>query len=159
MTYWTQMFGLFTAKSFIGVFGYMDIFMSEMVYRLALVLLGICAAGWAFSFRAPAEEDGDILVQKRFHILGGCFAIVVFLLYLKFNLTYFQAQARYLYPAIAPISIGLATGLMFLIKKRNLMIPAGVATLLFLGNMAINSFVSEQFQMRIDAAKELDAQK
>ena len=148
-TYWTQWFGWWTARSFVGVFGYMDIFMSDTVYRIALVILAILGVGWVFSFREKSEEAST----SRYHWLGGVFALFVALLYLKFNLTYFQAQARYLYPAIGPIALALGGGLVYLVRQRTLLIPAALAAVLFMANLAVSDFQIKQFEARVNEAK------
>jgi hypothetical protein len=43
-------------------------------------------------------------------LLLGTYTLLVFASFLRFNLEYFQAQGRYLFPALAPIALAFATG-------------------------------------------------
>lgn len=107
--YWTQWVGWWTARSFVGVFGYMDIFLSDHLYGVVLLVLAACAVGWAFSHRA--EEADSQATARGFHLILFALIVVVLALFIQFNMTYFQAQARYLYPAIVSFATGLAIGL------------------------------------------------
>lgn len=113
--------GWWTARSFIGAFGYMDIWLNETglpqagppntIYRLALVLLIVAFLGWLMRVR---EADHD---ERKVHLLGVIAALIVTALFLRFTLQYFQAQARYLFPALAPIACGVAWGALRLSKN------------------------------------------
>ena len=120
--YWTDWVGWWTARSYIGVFGYMDIFLmesrdstetSDTTYRLILALLGVAAVGWLFHVRSGLDAQA-----KAFHLVQGTLLLVVVVLFVRFNLQYFQGQARYLYPAVSAISIGLGAGLCQLMGRR-----------------------------------------
>lgn len=65
-----------------------------------------------------------------------------------FNMTYFQAQARYLYPAIAPISIGLSVGLCSLMQKRSFWTSIIVSALLIALNVYALSRLPDDFRKR-----------
>ena len=43
-------------------------------------------------------------------LLLGTYTLLVFASFLRFNMEYFQAQGRYLFPALAPIALAFATG-------------------------------------------------
>jgi 4-amino-4-deoxy-L-arabinose transferase-like glycosyltransferase len=111
--YWTDWVGWWTARSFVGVFGYMDVFIldsagetgSGTFYRVVLGLMAVCAVFWLLSLR------GADATTRAIHATYGVFLVVIALLFVRFNLQYFQGQARYLYPAIAPIAVGLGLGL------------------------------------------------
>lgn len=128
--YWVEWFGWWTLRSFYGAFGYMDIFWPAWLYRaLALVTGVLIAAAIAGAIRSrdgPAEDPVWPVAAMSFGFL-----LVMALLYLQFNLTYFQAQARYLYPAIAPIALALAFGACFALGRfsRWAWLALGVALL------------------------------
>lgn len=123
MAYWLSWVGWWTARSFIGAFGYMDIFLNEKgvpgadtpntLYRLILALLFVAIIGFVASLRGEDKRD-----ERKVHLILGSFALVVFVVFLKFNAQYFQAQARYLAPAIAPIGLAIGTGVLHLTKNR-----------------------------------------
>jgi 4-amino-4-deoxy-L-arabinose transferase-like glycosyltransferase len=143
--YWFNWFGWWTLRSFYGVFGYMDIFLSPTVYRvlmaLSLVALGAHILG---IFRDENKSD-----TKAMRWLCGAFLLAATVLYLRFNLTYFQAQARYLYPAIAPISLILASGVLYLAKKQAKVVTLGVLCALAAANMLIIPYVTKEFAERV----------
>lgn len=124
--YWLNWFGWWTARSFVGAFSQMDIFFSDLVYRVALVILGIFGFAGIYELRRPVLES--TAESKKFLILTATLLAVVSLLFLQFNLTYFQAQARYLYPAIFAIALGLALG----VRRLTRAMPMAGATLLVL---------------------------
>jgi hypothetical protein len=119
--YWVDWVGWWTGRSFVGVFGYMDVFLLERgspqtsptLYRVCLAVLLLLAVGWALSLRAGL--DGP---SKAVHATNAALLLVVAVLFVRFNLQYFQGQARYLYPAIAPLAIGFGLGLSHWMGRR-----------------------------------------
>lgn len=94
--YWNAVATL-TANSFVGVFSYMDIFLGEIFYRITLALIALGLLGAAFARRQGVLESPG---AAR---LAGVLLLVVVALFVQFNLGFYQAQARYLLPAIAGI--------------------------------------------------------
>lgn len=136
--------GGWTAQSFWGVFGYMDIFLKPhgLYWMLgALTILGLLGFLWR-------SARGFVGSEKLFHLMNGVFLVVVVLLFLRFNLQYFQGQARYIFPAIAPISIGLALGWTALAKDKAKWVGVGIVSLLMALNLYILSSLPEQFKAR-----------
>jgi hypothetical protein len=86
-------------------------------------------------------------------VLNVAFAVIILVLFLRFNSQYFQAQARYLLPAIGPIAVGFALGGLALARGR-WMGPALVLTLLFgaLSFVALGRIPGE-FEKRIATAQ------
>jgi 4-amino-4-deoxy-L-arabinose transferase-like glycosyltransferase len=135
--FWVKMFGLWSMRSFFGVFGYMDIFLNSTstpymgpkdpntLYlclffpTLILTIIGILTA-----FRSNNKSERPV------HILNLAFFIIVSLLYIRFNLIYFQAQSRYLFPAIGPIAVAIGYGLCELVRKPLWIASAGIAIIL-----------------------------
>lgn len=154
-TYWREMFGYWTMRSFFGVFGYMDIFLNEtgtsymgpkdpnalyMLLFVGSVLLSLGGVRWATAKDASGEKNG--------HILNVAFFALVFLLYLRFNLQYFQAQARYLYPAVAPVGIAIASGVCAIAKNRWQIGLAAVAGVLLYVNYSALTRLPREFALR-----------
>ncbi|MBS1722111.1 MAG: glycosyltransferase family 39 protein [Armatimonadetes bacterium] len=117
--YWSQMVLWWTARSFIGVFGYMDVFMfegmgmdrSNALYVALWVVLAIpLAVGAVAAMRA---KETKVAV-----VTNALFLLIVTLLFVRFNMQYFQGQARYLYPALAPLAWCFGLGMVKLSKTR-----------------------------------------
>ena len=113
--YWANFVLWWTARSLIGVFGYMDIFMLEQVsrttsgvfYNLAACLLILILVIGLVQFRNMSREDSRLKVAM---VPVLALPVIVALLFVRFNLQYFQGQGRYLYPALAPVAWLLAAG-------------------------------------------------
>jgi len=163
LTYWKDWVGWWTARSFFGVFGYMDIWLSETgtsftgtnshgpspntLYRLLLAVTLLCVIGWIW---AMTKEEWKS--TRSVQIVNAAFCLVILLLFLKFNMQYFQAQARYLYPAIGPISCGVAIGAWQLLGKRQAFALPAIAILLLGVNLYALSKLPDEFKKRIDFA-------
>jgi len=107
--YWVLV-GVLTFASFWGVFGHMNNFMPFWVYvGLAAATLAV-KVGWFRNLRKPPV--GRVLA------LYGFVMVLVVLAFIKFNLSFFQAQGRYLYPAILPMSVFWVLGVGSLLPKR-----------------------------------------
>lgn len=145
--YWGDMVGWWTARSFIGVFGYMDIFLKDDLYRIALALLLILATLGLANLRKEPDAEA-----KPVHWMNGTFLVVTILLFIQFNMTHFQGQARYLMPAIGPISILLGLGLSFMSKGRSLAPAMSLAALLLALNVYVIQILPTEFARRIDYA-------
>jgi 4-amino-4-deoxy-L-arabinose transferase-like glycosyltransferase len=151
-TYWIQWVGWWTARSFIGVFGYMDIWLTNTggqsgapgIYLIDLLLLAIGVLGALASW--PKQDT----VQKNASLLFGLFAGVVLVLFLRFNAQYFQAQARYLMPAIGPIAAVVGFGARRVYKDRPALVPA--LLVLALGSTCVFALTKlpSEFQRRTD---------
>ncbi|MFN8523108.1 MAG: hypothetical protein U0821_08385 [Chloroflexota bacterium] len=121
-------------RSFWGQFGWMGIVLDERLYSIYLVLTLAAMIGWLAqrSLGRQAERrqqtpDEEVTVGVRDGTGGWLAALIdderrltlvlmvaatalVFFQVGYYNLTYVQAQGRYLFPALGPISIGLAAG-------------------------------------------------
>lgn len=156
--YWTSWFGWWTTRSFFGAFGYMDIFLNstgvpipsarsgdtEILYRVMLLVFLLLALGWILSL-GKADWKG----AKAINVLNGVFLFVILATFLRFNLTYFQAQGRYVIPAIGPIACGVGVGLCVWSKdKWKLAVAALGVAMLGLNVYALNR-LPEEFAKRI----------
>lgn len=120
--YWLNWVLWWTARSYIGTFGYSDIFMFESMGAakaaqlavsclLVLSILKLMAlASWP-SFK----EDRPAKVFVGLFML---FALEMVVFFVGFNRQYFQGQARYLYPAIAPAGWVIGAGLCVLMGRH-----------------------------------------
>ena len=166
MTYWKDWVGWWTSRSFFGVFGYMDIWMNERgtaftgvssrgaapntLYRMLLAFTALCFMGWVLAFGKPELKD-----DRPIQMLNATFFAIVLILFLRFNMQYFQAQARYLLPAIGPIACGFGVGLGQLMSKyRSAALP--LLMVVFLGVNAYSvSMLPDEFAKRIEAANHI----
>lgn len=145
--YWFGMVAWWTTRSMVGVFGYMDVFMFESMgmsksgsLYLALLFIGAIpvVVGVASLLRSP--EEG---VEKGTKLIWAVFSILVVLLFVRFNMQYFQGQARYLYPALGPVAWCAAAGACRLLKSKPTLawIPLG-AGLALLDIVAYNDLTT-----------------
>jgi 4-amino-4-deoxy-L-arabinose transferase-like glycosyltransferase len=112
LAYWSDWVGWWTARSFIGVFGYMDIFLADNLYRIALAVLFLLMVLGILESR---REDGR--GARGVGVLNTAFFVVVTVLFFRFNAQYFQGQARYLLPAVGPIALLFGFGFFGLFKN------------------------------------------
>lgn len=143
--YWINWFGWWTARSWFGAFGQMDIFLSPAVYRAALIAVFSLVVAAYLALRRPPTEGSKIRVSIA--ILVG-FIFAVFASFLQFNLTYFQAQGRYLYPAIGAFAPILALGLGLILRKSNFALLA-MLVLWCVGDMLVLNVIQEAFAKRV----------
>jgi hypothetical protein len=114
-------FVVVTFQSFWAQFGWMGILVDQRIYLLLAVLTGLAALGLALWIaqrlpRLPARQKWalGLLALTFLLILAGM---------LQYNLTFIQAQGRYLFPAIVPIAIFFVLGLREL-ARRHWLLPA-----------------------------------
>lgn len=120
--YWFGAVGALTLKSLIGVFGYMDVFLFETsplavmnaVYNVAILFLAgsIAACGYVAVRKQPD------MVPRSVTIMLMVFAALVLLAFIRFNMTYFQAQARYLIPALPVLAMFAGIGIARVLKEN-----------------------------------------
>jgi len=137
-TYWLEMVAWWTARSFVGVFGYMDIWMTNTgtqsgqstLYGVILVLMLVGFVGWLLR----RKEEASVRSQS---LLMSVFAFIVLALFLRFNAQYFQAQARYLFPALGAIASLVAYGYLHAGRRNLLALGAGLLVLLLVASNAL----------------------
>lgn len=93
--------------SLLGHFGNWTVPPSSALVTFGKTIAAIAVCGIAFNLWKPRREARPRVVL----VLAGA-AVLVFLATLHFNLTFRQPQGRYLFPAIGPIVIVLAAGLV-----------------------------------------------
>jgi 4-amino-4-deoxy-L-arabinose transferase-like glycosyltransferase len=156
--YWVDWVGWWTARSFFGVFGYMDIFLNEAgtprtgpgapntLYRILIVLALVLSAAWLDTLR----RDRWASVRSS-QFVNGLFLVVVLGLFLRFNGQYFQGQARYLFPAIGPIAVFMGVGLLHLAHKWRTPATSAVAAALLSLNLYALDRLPGEFDRRTEA--------
>jgi len=122
-------FVVVTFKSFWAQFGWMGILVDQRIYLLLAVLTGLAALGLALWIaqrlpKLPARQKWalGLLALTFLLILAGL---------LQYNLTFIQAQGRYLFPVLVPIAIFFVLGLRELARRRWLLpatLGVGLAT-------------------------------
>ncbi len=112
-------FVTFTFRSFWGVFGWMGVFMDARVYLLLTILTALILTGVLFQLRrwrrgelrfSPAQKRGAWLLGAQLAAVAAAF--------LWYNLDFVQHQGRYLFPALLPISLLAAAGLLGVFSLR-----------------------------------------
>jgi len=123
-------FVTFTFRSFWGVFGWMGVFMDARVYLLLtllslLLLVGVLYQLWRWRQGRIHLTAG----QKRGLVLLALQLALVVAAYLWYNLDFVQHQGRYLFPALLPLSLLAAVGLMGLLSPTGSRVGAVAAAL------------------------------
>jgi 4-amino-4-deoxy-L-arabinose transferase-like glycosyltransferase len=136
-----------TLRSFFGAFGYMDVFLSPGLYwSLAAATVGLALAALVKQGPKAQEEDEERPGRKAVTIMGSVFLLLVLALFLRFNAQYFQGQARYLFPAIAPIAAAIGLGAFRLVGRRAAWVVGAVLLAL---NAYILSLLPAEFEKRL----------
>jgi len=147
-----------TSASFIGVFGYMDVWLTNngipsganSIYQVGWLVILVAFAGWILSLRKTSERP-----EKQAHLLNGAFFLAVLASFLLFNNHYFQAQARYLLPALGPVACGIGLGLYTICQERwKIALAIVVLAFGFAAAFAVAKLPTE-FDHRIEMAKRL----
>lgn len=156
--YWTEGVFSWTSRSFVGVFGYMDVWLTDDslptgaggVYWLVQAMVVAAFVGWLISLRGGANrEDRNVSDDRKIHVMNGIFTAVVVLLFLRFNTQYFQAQARYILPAIGPIACGVGWGVATLMRGRAALAILLVVFPLLAADAAALTKISSEFPKRM----------
>lgn len=149
--YWIQSWvGWWTARSWFGAFGYMDHFWEPTLYRVLMAFALVLLLGWVLDQKTEqAKED------RPATWVCGLYLALILLFFIRFNMTYFQAQARYLYPAGGVIALGMGTGLVYFAKER--FVAAWVAVVVILAGLCAYTatWLPGQFETRSRATRTL----
>ena len=101
-------------RSFWGTFGWMSLKLPGVLYAMALVL----TAAAVFGLFAMRRDD----VTRRLHTLLAAAIAIQLVQIVIYNLSFTQAQGRFLFPVIGPICILMCAGLLQ--AARGLRLPA-----------------------------------
>jgi 4-amino-4-deoxy-L-arabinose transferase-like glycosyltransferase len=137
-----------TFQSFWGQFGWMGIVVDRRIYLAAGALSAVAVAGLiVFVWRLARRRDRLEQEERWALLLLGCCCLFVVGALLYYNLTFIQAQGRYLFPAIAAIGLFVALGLMQFLPR--VLAPLGVTAvyggLLVLDYLCLVRFVAPFF--------------
>ncbi len=130
IAYWSDWVLWWTSRSFVGAFGYMDIFLPNTLYLAVIAVVGLLVLGQLVGRSKETAVPGATIFLTTFFL-------VIVALFVQFNLTYFQGQARYLFPAVAAIAVALGVGAVNLSHKR----PALGWSLPFVALVCLNLYV------------------
>lgn len=147
LTLYAAQVAAWTFASGIGAFG--PVFANRFVFYPAWVYL-------AFGLKAMAEAGGFLRYlrqeeladwQRQAWWLCALLGALVLASFIGFNLSFFQAQARYLFPALPAIALALSLGLEQLAppRLRPAVLAGGVGLLLLLGIAGLPLWVVPQF--------------
>jgi len=163
--YWVDMVASWTARSFIGVFGYMDIWLTiykgqgvdhamgggvNTIYQVAWLALIVAFGGWIWSLRG--EEDS---ITKAANVVNGIFFVLILASFLRFNAQYFQAQGRYLLPALLPIAAGVGIGMTKVCRNRWKLALAAIIFVFGVADTFAILKLPAQFDQRIELGRQL----
>lgn len=151
--YWLNWVGYWTARSYIGVFGYMDIWLNasgkaglssdpNWLYKAIIGFIALAKISFLVYLRNRWKEVPKIV------LVGLIVALITVLLFIGFNLTYFQAQGRYLLPALAPSALILALGWTYVFKAKTT--PVLIAVILVFGGTSLYALnqLTPEFALR-----------
>jgi 4-amino-4-deoxy-L-arabinose transferase-like glycosyltransferase len=131
--YWLSYILPVAMQGFWGVFGYFDVFLPNGVYMMLNLVAVALFGGFIYSYFGADES------RKRTNTLLLIMLLMVGAAFVSYNLNYYQAQGRYLYPAIFAISGALAIGVTRLLRTEKA-IKIGAGSLCFL-LLAINLYL------------------
>lgn len=120
-----------TFASFWGVFGNMNVFMP--IWSVYVPLAVVCAASAAGVGKFLRGWRGLEISERQMLLLLGFAGLVQVVAFVRFNMALFQAQARFLYPALPFWAMLLCLGLGEWAGKRRWvgeMLPGGAALVL-----------------------------
>jgi 4-amino-4-deoxy-L-arabinose transferase-like glycosyltransferase len=89
-------------------------------------------------------------VEKQVHLMNAVFLGVVTLLFIRYNMSLFQGQARYFFPALGPICLGLSIGALYWAKSRRRLVIGTIVAVLFALNVYALTKLPGEFAKRID---------
>ena len=116
----------FTFKTFWGAFGRANIFLPHPVYLFWLGVSGVILIGWTLRIltgrigtrRNRAQEEAEGLGIKFARLILVLEFAFLFAFFLRFNMVFFQGQARYVLLAATPIAIFMAVGTLAVFPRR-----------------------------------------
>ncbi|MGE3877870.1 MAG: glycosyltransferase family 39 protein [Planctomycetota bacterium] len=129
-------YGLF--RSFVGMFGWWRVGVSDAWLGVALLLVVLAAIGAVG--RSRAKPTGAVRGRA---LLLWTLGAATFAFVLRYNLTFAQPQGRYLFPAAAAIAIGLSVGWSRLAQRlrSERIILGGLAAALVVGATVTLTFL------------------
>ncbi len=117
--YW-QRAAEWTFKSFVGVFGWMGVWLDSRVYYLAGIWIATPVVAWLIGriARQPHSEEQPAKFEPSIAAFLGAATFLTLLTYIYYNTTFLQHQGRYLFTALIPIAAFLALGWALAFQPR-----------------------------------------
>jgi 4-amino-4-deoxy-L-arabinose transferase-like glycosyltransferase len=103
-----------TFNSAWGQFGWMALPLPDWAYALIWFFLGVIATGWIIRLtrrEPPPLEEAPARWRRLAGVSLGAAAALVLLQFAYYNSVFYQAQGRYLFPALLPVALAAAMGL------------------------------------------------
>jgi 4-amino-4-deoxy-L-arabinose transferase-like glycosyltransferase len=116
---WVNLSGIFvstTFRSFWAQFGWMAVPVDPRIYAALRLLTILILVGLVFRLADTWEAR---LRPSSAAILLICSSLLTLATYLGYNLTFYQAQGRYLFPALIPLGLGWSFGLWEILRRKN----------------------------------------
>jgi 4-amino-4-deoxy-L-arabinose transferase-like glycosyltransferase len=138
---------IWTAASATGVFGPVHgnrfVFFPGWLYFVT----GLIAVGGAIGFARYCERSQLQQWQKQAWGLCGAFAVLLLASFVRFNFSFFQAQARYLFPVLPAAAVALALGLRTISPNRSApyVLIGAVGLLAVLAFAGLHAWIAPQF--------------
>jgi 4-amino-4-deoxy-L-arabinose transferase-like glycosyltransferase len=150
--YWERA-GRFTFQSFWGQFGWMGVVLPARIYQALAVLSALLTAGfiaWLIQQRRPSQSTSRSICQStdlpsRPLLLLALSALLTFLTFVVYNLTFVQHQGRYLFPALIPLGTAAALGLSTVARVLPQRMRAWAIGALFAGLAALDVYCLFEF--------------
>ncbi len=115
-----QNFLAITARSFWAQFGWMGVLVDERIYLALFALTAVALLGLAlYAFRVVQDRTALDDTTRRGLGLMALLVVTAIVDYLGYNGKFFQAQGRYLFPALIPIALFLVLGLREILAKEH----------------------------------------
>ncbi|HWP30139.1 MAG TPA: glycosyltransferase family 39 protein [Fimbriimonadales bacterium] len=143
--YWLEWVALRALWSFWGVFSYFEINMEMWVYWLLSIPAALGILGFLVRIFTKNSVFTKNPMERSFHCLNFILFVIVLYTFIQFNTVYYQAQARYLFPAliffVSIVGFGFRTisdGLSKLISESRVWfsgLAGGFLFLLFVADM------------------------
>ncbi len=144
--------GYFTTtlfQSFWGQFGWMGILMDGQLYFVLKLVSALAAFGFVLFLARVILGKGPLTSHQKSSLamMGLALAVAVAQLIL-YNLSFVQAQGRYLYPALLPIAIFFVLGLRELMAPLHdrLLLTVSVGSLALLNLVCLTRYVIPYFR-------------
>ncbi len=144
-SYWERALR-FTFQSFWGQFGWMGVVLPARIYQALALLSALLLTGFIIHLlqkRRPSQSLSPPAPQPP--SLLALFAVLTFLSFVWYNLTFVQHQGRYLFPALIPIGTASALGLSTLAKVLPRRLRPWPIVALFAGLAALDVYCLFKF--------------
>jgi 4-amino-4-deoxy-L-arabinose transferase-like glycosyltransferase len=122
-------------KSFWGLFGWLNVYPPDWFYYIVGAFLVLSAAGWVIFFRQGGWRAWSLLQRNAMFVFVAYIVLQQgFIFYQNTVHDHSMAQGRYLFPAVVPLMLIIAIGLVTLLSARPRLMLAPAATgALFVG--------------------------